>query len=180
MKSEIGRLARRSLSFLAAQFIAVMFISLSLVGCSGSAPVAEPPQATPPFRSPVRDSQYFTSAGALLKASDALLLVDVGDSKPADVEGVAYLIYQVEVVASYPTLNITQLEIAAIPDNGTAETINLVKGRRYALFVMRPKDGPAQLASPSQGVFVVNGSKAGESRMDTFPLGELGSKIGLR
>ncbi|WP_156887538.1 hypothetical protein [Propionicicella superfundia] len=126
------------------------------------------------------DSPYYSDVDSLLRESDAVALVEVTESRSAVIETSRMTVYTADVLKSIQAGIPSRIELAAIPDNGTAETIDLAVGKRYVVFLTTHDDRPAGLVSPTQGVFPVDGDVAGASREGSFGLGALASQLGLK
>lgn len=151
--------------------------------CVLSACTAAPggPGTTPPPTPGIAasDSPWYQDVDALQKASGLVALVQVTGSSPTAIDGISMTLYKATVLKSEPASSTPTIEVVTVPDNGTAETIDLTVGRKYVLFLTTPNQKPAHLVSASQGVFPVEGNAAGPSRSGTFTLGPLAARLGL-
>ncbi len=129
------------------------------------------------------DARAYGTAEELMSDSVAVGRVQIVPApEDAVIEGIEKRIHEATVIASTPQDSplADQIKIHTIPDNGTDETIDLLPGCEYVVFLYSDSgDDTYGLTSVTDGVFpVINGHEE-TSRSATFPLGNLGTDLGL-
>src|SRR5699024_11713870 len=76
------------------------------------------------------------------------------------IDTVDHDLYRARVLASRPADFPRTITVATIPDNGTAETIDLSVGSEYVAFLYQQEEGAYLLTSASEGGFPVTGDAA--------------------
>lgn len=115
----------------------------------------------------------------LEQASDHALLVRVTDVRRDVVDDIDSDVVQADVLASDPALGDTVITLDTVHDTGLHDSVEMLPGSTYAVFVTITEDGGTTLVSPYQGVFPVTGGVAGPSDAGTFPLGAVAGRLGL-
>jgi len=95
------------------------------------------------------------------------------------IDTVDHDLYRARVLASRPADFPRTITVATIPDNGTAETIDLSVGSEYVAFLYQQEEGAYLLTSASEGVFPVTGDTVQPSVADTFSLDSIARELGL-
>ena len=95
------------------------------------------------------------------------------------IDAVEHDLYEARVLAAQPADVPRAITVATIPDNGTAETIDLSVGSEYVVFLYQQVEGAYLLTSPSEGVFPVTGDTVRPSVADTFSLDSIARELRL-
>lgn len=125
------------------------------------------------------DSPYYGSLTELEAASDYALRISVTDVETSVMDGTTWDVVHGDVLASDPSFSDEAVTLEIPADTGTAESVEMVSGSEYAIFVRVSDDGDVFLTSADQGVFPVSDGVAGSSDAGTFPLGDAASRLGL-
>ena len=157
------RTSRRPVS---AAFFLLVFAA-SLVACGSDSNLSK------------GDSPYYGSVEDIEAASDYALFISVTNIDKRTIDDIDMNLVQADVLAGYPEFNQQTISLEIPADTDTAESIDLLGGHEYAVFVRVSERGETYLTSPDQGVFPVNNDSVGPSRANTFPLGNVAGRLGL-
>jgi len=129
---------------------------------------------------PAIDSRSYSSENEIMSDSVAVVhMMVLGTEGTQVIDAVEHDLYEARVLAAQPADVPRAITVATIPDNGTAETIDLSVGSEYVVFLYQQVEGAYLLTSPSEGVFPVTGDTVRPSVADTFSLDSIARELRL-